>query len=171
MYSKKDKKHICQGDIFQDFPHKQWIKPITLPFFVVLTQACDLEQDFNNRNDNKRITDDKQIQSVLVCPAYISAEFKKGEHLSKVFGLNMEPHREQTRWNIIIQNNNPRYHCLKKDIEFGIPELIIDFKHYYTIPMEVLHKQEEKYLCSLQDLFREDLSQRFASYLSRIGLP
>lgn len=53
-----------------------------------------------------------------------------------------------------------------------IPELVIDFKHYYTIPTEEMYEAyKENYLASVEPLYREDLSQRFANYLSRIGLP
>jgi len=83
----------------------------------------------------------------------------------------MESYRDLKRWKQILNNNHSRYHYLKEDKDKGIPELIIDFKHYYTIHIEVLYNSEDKYLCSLDDLYKEDLSQRFASYLSRIGLP
>lgn len=169
MYLKKEGELIRQGDIFQDFPTLIFGNfEVEMPFFVVLTQACDLEQDFENRNEKKE-TDDKKIQSVLVCPAYASKELKKGEHLSKA-GLKMTSYSSNL-WKTIKKNNNLRYHFLETNPDMGLPELIIDFKHYYTIPMESMYENKEYYLCSMDNLFKEDLSQRFASYLSRIGLP
>ena len=170
MYFKKEGETIHQGDIFQDFPTITINDfEIDISFFVVLTQACDLEQDYKNRNEEKE-TDDKKIQSVLVCPAYLSNKFRKGEHLNET-GLKMEPHNSPSSWNIIKNNNNLRYHLLKGNFSMKVPELIIDFKHYYTIPIEIVYNCKEHYLCSLDHLFKEDLSQRFAAYLSRVGLP
>ena len=53
-----------------------------------------------------------------------------------------------------------------------IPDLILDFKHYLTVPFDLLSRFHGTcYLASVSELFREDLSVRFASYLSRVGLP
>lgn len=53
-----------------------------------------------------------------------------------------------------------------------LPELVIDFKHYYAIPRDTLFRMyPEHYLVTINQLFRESLSQRFSNYLSRIGLP
>ena len=77
-----------------------------------------------------------------------------------------------TKWNFIKNNQDPRYHFLRKDLDLQVPELVIDFKHYYTIPRDFLYEKiEHHYLGTMSELFREFLSQRFAFYLSRIGLP
>ncbi len=49
--------------------------------------------------------------------------------------------------------------------------LIIDFKHYYTIPRNILYQNLDHYNVSITELHREQLSQRFAYYLSRVGTP
>ena len=175
MYSKLNKEIIYQGDIFQDVEFINWwdidgkIDTIKIPFFVVLTQACDLDRDFNCRNNNPD-KDDKQIPSVLVCPAYLAKLVRIGEHLKET-GLNMEFHNS-ARWSLIKKNKNSRYHFFKLDRGHKIPELVVDFKQYYTIPTDILYKlYQEHYVCSLNDMFKEDLSHRFSFYLSRIGLP
>ncbi len=76
------------------------------------------------------------------------------------------------RWGVIKKNKNERYHFLEKNEELCLPNLIIDFKQYYTIPTHILYKlYKDHFVGSLKPLFREDLSHRFAFYLSRIGLP
>ncbi len=180
MYHKKSERNqITQGDIFQNFNYVQWaekigdeleIDEIEIPFFVVLTQCCDLEWDFVDRKKSKTEKRDKYIQSLLVCPAYIAELVKSGKHLENL-GLIMENYNHD-RWKIIENNNNVRYHFLKGNSTRGIPDLVLDFKQYYTIPTSKIYElDKEHYVASLKPLFRENLSQRFAFYLSRIGLP
>ncbi|MGB7533969.1 MAG: hypothetical protein WA977_13505 [Halobacteriota archaeon] len=180
MYEKDTKKYyISQGDIFQNFDYVRWaelieekieIDKIEIPFFVVLTQSCDLEQDFKDRNKSVNVKRDKYIQSILVCPAYFVDSVRTGKHL-EAFDLIMEKYNSE-RWNIIKKNNNERYHFLERNDELGLPDLVIDFKQYYTIPTHILYRlYENHFVGSLKPLFRENISHRFAFYLSRIGLP
>ena len=79
---------------------------------------------------------------------------------------------DSKRWKIVQNNQNPRYHFLKGEKMYQVPNIVIDFKHYYTIPRDELYKNyKNHYIGSINELFREALSQRFAYYLSRIGLP
>lgn len=179
MYKKKDEKRVCQGDIFENVPYRLYlvddnelkINEIILPFLVVLSQECDLLWDFENRE--KLGTDysnhDKFLQSVLVCPAYLGESFRSGDHL-KDLGLKMQNWNTDL-WKNIKQNKNERFHYLPINEELKIPELIIDFKHYYTLNRSEIYAKPDSYKVSLDILFREDLSRRFANYLSRIGLP
>ena len=180
MYEKDIEKYkISQGDIFQRFNYIRWVEltdgnmdidEIEIPFFVVLTQSCDLDEDFKDRGKPKEEKRDKYIQSILVCPAYIADLLRHGKHLEK-FDLIMENY-DSKRWNIIKKNNNARYHFLEKNEELKLPDLVIDFKQYYTVPTYILYKiHKNHYVGSLKPLFRENLSHRFAFYLSRIGLP
>ena len=178
MYEKEDKKYkIYQGDIFQNVDYLRWVDTINkvidvieIPYFLVLTQSCDLEQDYKDRQKTEKENRDKYLQSILVCPAYRAEVFKRGEHL-KNFDLIMCT-SGGTLWKIIKKNNNARYHFMERNEEFGLPDLVIDFKHYYTIPTHILYEiYKDHYVNSLKSLFRENISHRFAFYLSIIGLP
>ncbi len=70
-------------------------KVLLIPYLSVLSQDCDLESDYWNRKDieskceveedkNKKITNDKFLQSILVCPAYPAKLVKKGTHLEEL---------------------------------------------------------------------------------------
>jgi len=175
---------VCQGDIYRDIEIKSALKVIEsngqdefefeavkYNYAVVLTQECDLEQDHNNRKESGD-KHDKFIPSVLLAPAYLAEQLRLGAHLEEL-GLNMEK-INTSRWKTIRQNDNVRYHFLPKNISFSVPDLVIDFKHYFTMLRDQLYeilKEDEYYVASLADLFREDLSHRFTYYLSRIGLP
>lgn len=178
-YRKYNSNRIVQGDILSEVKFLDWDWDITrnnvinyekkLPYIIILTQDCDLEQDFKCRT-NELKNDDKRLQSVLICPAYGWEEFIRGDHL-KDYELKMEKISSDQKRKI-RQQQVPRFHYLDEDKENQIPPLVIDFKHYYTLPVEFLrHIYKDHYAYSLEELFREALSQRYSFYLSRIGLP
>jgi len=178
IFIKHDEKRICQGDIFRDFEYIEFvsnnkktgigIKKI-FPYLLVLSQDCDLESDHKNHmecEDNQ----DKYLISILVCPGYSADALREGNHL-KEYSLKMNTINSE-RWNNIKNNQNSRYHFLRGVQELQIPNLVVDFKHYYTISRDMLYENfKDYYLGSINELFREAISQRFANYLSRIGLP
>lgn len=178
IFIKHSEARICQGDIFRDFKYSGLIvinkisideSEMIFPYLIVLTQDCDLESDHKNHIESKD-NQDKYLISILVSPGYIAEHFREGNHLEE-YHLKMERINHE-RWQKIENNQNPRYHFLKRKISFQIPDLVIDFKHYYTIPRGVLYNNfGDHYIGSINELFREALSQRFAYYLSRIGLP
>jgi len=178
MYVKHTSKRICQGDILREIDVIDWdindtsgdyeISNTNLPYIIVMTQDCDLEWDFNNRSELAAKTQDKYLHTVLACPAYNASEFKKGVHLA---GLTMNPWGGDL-YKKIKHQNNTRFHYLEQNQALQVPQLVVDFKHYYTIPRDALYKMYvDHYLVTINTLFRESLSQRFSSYLSRIGLP
>jgi hypothetical protein len=136
-----------------------------------MTQDCDLEQDKQNRSSAESKNQDKFLQSVLLCPAYPAADIRAGTHLSDE-NLVME-RLNSDRWKVVKGNNNARYHYLPEHPDYQIPESVIDFKHYFTVPREKISTtlKLQRRIGSVGELFREDLSLRFAQYLSRIGLP
>jgi hypothetical protein len=73
-----------------------------------------------------------------------------------------------------IRNNEiSRYHYLEfnRD-EVPIPPSLIDFKHYFSVNVEYLkQRMVDHWVCKIAELHREDLCQRFAAFLARIGLP
>lgn len=172
---------ISQGDIFQDVDFLEryrinegilQISKITFPHIIVLTQDCDLAQDYEFRREENE-NQDKILISVLVAPLY-NAEFVfNGEHLSEI-NLKMRAFgpRKKTPSQDLIKNNNPRYHYLNFGPENPLPPSIIDFKHYFSINVDYLNEIKEKNrIMKIKELYREDISQRFSCFLSRIGLP
>lgn len=180
-YRKHNAGRAVQGDILRDIKFIDWdisgsdpnditLNEIDLPYVVILSQDCDLENDFKNRNMENPEKHDAYLKSILVCPAYLMENLKDGVHL-KSFGLKMEK-KGGDNWKKIKKNLDPRYHYLMGDARYQIPDLIIDFKHYYTLPVKFLYGiYSTHYIASLEELFRESLCQRFSFYLSRIGLP
>lgn len=173
---------VSQGDIFTDVETTYDVKPvapeseemelinITYTHAIILTQECDLEQDFKNRGEPQK-GHDKFIPCILLAPAYLAETLKEGKHLTAV-ELSMQK-LGGNMWASIKKNQVLRYHFLPIHLDFNIPELIVDFKHYFTIPRNLFCEtiMKDRYAASLAPLFREHLSDRFTHYLSRIGLP
>ncbi|MGE5558142.1 MAG: hypothetical protein ACM3WV_05955 [Bacillota bacterium] len=175
---------ICQGDIFKNIEYIEYavekngiieISKILFPYVIILTQDCDLAQDYTFRwSEPKKSTQDKYLLSLLVAPIYNIEHFYDGEHL-KDLGLQMEKFErrpDKTPNKNLKQNLLPRYHYLEFPENVPIVPSVIDFKHYFTVNIEYLLKiKTENFVCKISELYREDISHRFASFLSRIGLP
>lgn len=177
---KKREARLCQGDILRDV---HWLERVVeasgqielsriiFPLAIVLTQDCDLEQDHRFRREGNN-TQDKWLISVLMAPLYNAAHVYQGEHLSDL-GIQMEkvPKNGNTG-NFLRNNERPRYHYLEFEDDVPITPSVIDFKHYFSAPVASLSAlRSTNHICSVDALFREDIAQRFASYLARVGLP
>lgn len=175
-------RQISQGDIFREVECIEYVaekrgvlevSKIVFPLVVVLTQDCDLEQGSRHRSgQEKPRTQDKKLFSVLVAPLYNAEHVYQGQHLLDL-GLTMASiNKGKTDGKTLRQNERPRYHYLNFPDDIPIVPSIADFKHYFSVSVAYLEKLRPKhFVCRLSELYREDLSQRFAAYLARIGLP
>jgi len=173
---------VSQGDVYKDIELIESaneidgnivVSKIMFPLIVVLTQDCDLKFDYDRRYETKDKNENKLLLSVIVAPIYNFEHFVLGEHLSEI-KFRMEVFRkEATPYKNIKNNQNPRYHYLEFEKGTNIIKTgVIDFKHYFTVNILYLESiRKTNFVCKIQPLFREDISQRFASFLSRIGLP
>jgi len=172
-----------QGDVFREIECIEYVaekngvvevSKIVFPLVVVLTQDCDLEQDarYRGRRESRPSNQDKKLFSVLVAPLYNAEHVFQGEHLAEL-GLTMTSiNRGRTEGKTLMQNERPRYHYLDFPADIPVVPSIADFKHYFSVSIAYLNKvRPQNFVCRLSELFREDLSQRFAAYLARIGLP
>jgi hypothetical protein len=147
---------------------KPKLRTTSHPHAVILTQDCDLDQDFFVRVAGK--PSDKIIPSVFLCEVSTAEE---------LFGIIRQTNKKL--WDRIRINKDERYHFLQKvepgcdRLNVGLPELAIDFKRYFTLPTdEVYHRIEIHHAsrrCVLVSPYLEHLTSRFAFYLSRVALP
>ncbi len=178
----KSKPRIAQGDVYKDIEYIEYISEkdgnleiskIDFPLVIVLTQDCDLMQDYTYRWSRKPTqNNDKLLLSVLVAPLYNAEHLFLGEHLSEL-ELTMEKiNKNKSPGKYLISNDRPRYHYLEFPKEVGIVPSVIDFKHYFSVNLNYLKKiKKSNYVCSISELYREDVTTRFSNFLSRIGLP
>lgn len=178
---KSDDGQFHQGDILQNVDCIEYadiidgyvtISKMHYPHAVILSQECDLTQDYSIRGTDKR--NDKFLPNVMIAPAFNYEHFRTGTHLSNMDYVCDAQFQNQKRAPAknLKGNNNPRYHYLEFDEKIPIVPLVVDFKRFFTLNLTWLYERKEQvYLYSLKELYREDMVQRFASFLSRIGLP
>ncbi|MBM4055662.1 MAG: hypothetical protein FJ264_13575 [Planctomycetes bacterium] len=121
--------------------------------FIILTQACDIIND--------------KIDSIVMCPVWaLSFLMKKDSYYNSKNG------RESIR-----QGKEPAYHLLNSyrsnDTGIDLPYSIVDFHRIYSLPKQYLKSIAEKNSPRIRLLppYREHLSQAFARYFMRVGLP
>ena len=149
------------------------ISKIIFPLVIVLTQDCELTQDYNYRKPlTQRPFQNKMLLSVLVAPLYNADHVFLGQHLSELGIVTDTINKIKTAGKYLKDNERPRYHYLEFSEEIPIVPSIIDFKHYFSVNVEYLRKfKSSNFVCRVSELYRENISIRFANYLSRIGLP
>ena len=170
----------CQGSIYRNISIAIGASPkLTqwdFPYAITMSQECDLLQDHKYRqmkeeDSTEEKNEDKLLPTILMCPAYPAASLRKGTHLEKL-EIKME-RKSSEQYYLIKMNQNPRYHFLAGWPELQVTEMVVDFKHFFTIQTELLrdtYGTAKYYIARLSCPYREHLSQRFTSYLGRIGL-
>jgi hypothetical protein len=176
LFEKHECQRICQGDILRDFVFRNVIndkvQEYYFPYVIVVSQDCDLEQ-FQSKLVEKKDDNifNQYIPNVLFIPSFPAESVREGSHLLELYYVKHDRINSE-KWRIIKNNNNERYHYIKGYVDYQIPDLICDFKHFYTVGFDFINSQyKDVYLATINELFREGLSQRFTNYLSRIGLP
>ena len=182
---KSNPNRVSQADIFCDLKiierlsvidSNLVLNEIAFPYLVCLSQECDLERDFEESQKHDILPSPKRLIHLLFAPAFNFDDFLTGKHWGDLFEISKSGKRRDTKIKAIIDNETPRYHYLRfSEIDevdgVKLPELLIDFKHYFTINRNCVYSDISKRLCSIDDLFREKISQRFSYFISRIGLP
>lgn len=154
---------LQQGDIIDNCPivippqnidfEKEAKFKINLINSVVLTQSCDL---INGKSE-----------IVLVCPYY-----KLDSFLDKL-GISSK-NKKKSKIGELIKGRLHSYHLLNKDEEKEINDyLVVDFRNVYGVKFNVLQDlvRKLKERKRLLPPYREHLSQAFARYFMRVGLP
>lgn len=140
------------GSLWHDYRANKSQKFRVLEYDVtVMSQSCDLEH--------------RKLELVLVCPFFALSEIEKqGNHF------------KSSKWKESVrQGNEPGYHMLKESKSFKnkIELSIVDFRSVYSIPYNSLVDIVEARGDRLRLLppYREHLSQAFARFFMRVGLP
>lgn len=149
------------------------VNPIKHPFAIIVSQDCDLEQDFNYRFKDKG-NPRHELPSVLFCQAQSVKNFQNSADYKNLF-------KSRTFKNYFTNNNEFRYHFIQEIPEeydacnCGLPELGIDFKRYFSLPtVEIYHriKLTHTYRRSvLKSPYRDHFNQRFHNFNNRVALP
>jgi hypothetical protein len=160
----KKSDNLMQGDFVPDCPiiippeDFQGDKKLNVKLTnsIILSQSCDLEHN--------------KIDIVLVCP-YYNLETLLENHPDNKQNSN------KTRTRVIDnlkQGHYHSYHLMQKDINLNIADnIVVDFRNVYGIGYDFLKQHIYKLETRIRLLppYREYLSQAFARYFMRVGLP
>jgi len=177
---------ICQGDIFQNVRYSYIdseddegvnIVEFEFPMAIIISQACDviaMEEVVNNKSGKPA----KFMPSILMCPIYDKSASKSGDHIKDAFNqLSLkvvdEPIYFKEDLKIADKDWHYRFHSLtiKTETEKVLENAIIDFKHYFTVPISYLTSHKKDRILHLDDLFAEQITLKFSTYLARVAIP
>lgn len=177
---------ICQGDVFKNVKYSFIdseddtgvnIVELEFPLAVVISQACDVIA-MNDIIENKTGKPAKFMPSILLCPIYEKEAAKNGIHIKEYFSVNsiileQESVYQKDDYKVSQRDWHYRYHALTVELNNNtvIDNAIIDFKHYFTVPMSYLFAHKDNRLFRIDDLFAEQITLKFATYLSRVAIP
>lgn len=123
---------------------------------IILTQACDIAN--------------KKVDNIILCAITAKSDFEQIQR-------NMGKNEKEIKKNIegIIKGQQNALHIINeyKSEEFSQDYYIINFKDIFSVPVEIareIAKNNGKRL-RLCPPYREHLSQAFARYFMRVGLP
>lgn len=123
---------------------------------IIMTQACDIA---NNKVDN-----------IILCSITSKEEFE-----SHMFSVGKNEKEIKKNLEGIIRGQQNAYHIINeyKTEDFSQDYYIINFKDIFSIPIELAKTVAEKNGKRLRlcPPYREHLSQAFARYFMRVGLP
>jgi hypothetical protein len=154
---------LQQGDILEecpvfdpesanlDDPNERGVFTWEKRSVIILTQSCDL------------IPGREKTSHVLLCAMWRQSDFTKDHHLASSKGL------EETR-----RGNIPGFHMVGPCRERGFSEdvRLVDFRRTWSLPLGYVRtKAQSRLHLRLMPPYREHLSQGFARYFMRVGLP
>ena len=159
-YEVADDDKIMQGDFIPECPiiippseiseQKEFDAIIRNYNVIIMSQSCDIEYD--------------KIDLVLLCPVWPLKEMEKSDFFKSSNG------KEDLR-----RGNLPGYHLLNKcELDDFITDYrVVEFRNIYSISIDFIkyfNKTKGQRLRLLPP-YREHLSQAFARFFMRVGLP
>jgi hypothetical protein len=128
---------------------------------VVMSQACDLEHG--------------KVQDVILCQHISLSDYKiEWERIRKASGVGIGAKAWESECKRL--NDGLVWHkaLLNSDPNIGLEHRVVDFYNVYTLPKPFLEKliiNADKKRPRLLPPYREHLSQGFARFFMRVGLP
>lgn len=162
-WTRVDGGQLAQGDLLRDclLPVFTGVEPVgddnaleevlDRARLIVMTQSCDLEN--------------KKAASVALCPIYRLAEFE-----------NANPSlAKKGAWEQVRKGRVEGLHLLASPDkpDENREAFVVDFRHIVSLPIEYLsnHAESVEHRWRLSSPYLEHLSQAFARFFMRVGLP
>lgn len=163
----KNDEELSQGDIIKNCPiprlltdavkdismGEQYKTEIIFKDGVVVTQACDIANH--------------KVENIILCSVIPLTDYKSSSGKG----------REKLRSDImsIVTGRQPGYHLLNEYVgsDYNEDFLLVSFKDSFSVPIELLKQvaKGNEYRLRLNPPYREHLSQAYARFFMRVGLP
>ena len=161
---------VCWGTTVPE-PTGSWVeRRKESAFSIVLSQSCDLAWDHNAR-EREQWGSDKCMTSVLLVPLELATDIR---------GRGGDGRISSDQWALLKRNTVDRFHFLEAVPSHGdrrtegLPELVADFKQYFSLPTADLYQQMTHGAgrrARLQSPYLEHFVARFFNYQARVALP
>lgn len=177
---------LCQGDIFRNIKYSyidkendEYVDIIEyeFPLAVIVSQACDVTYMSQMQSESCG-KPTKFMPTLLLCPIYDGHAIQENQHLADISektGITLDDEKFYTSKEQKITRNDMHYRFHLLEVADGrsvvIDNGLIDFKHCFSVPASYLLKCRDKRLYKLESIFAEQVTLRFAAYLSRVAIP
>jgi hypothetical protein len=159
---KRSDKSLEQGDIIYRCPiiilpkelkaNQEYRVKVDMYDVIIMSQSCDLEQN--------------KLEIVLVCPFIRFEDYVKNAYPNT--------NKKNGIFDKIKKGEFHNYHLLNKSEYFEVNDFImVDFTSVYGVHIDYLkeHISKQKNRPRLISPYKEHLSQAFARFFMRVGLP
>jgi hypothetical protein len=140
------------------------------PYAIVITQDCDLDWDYEARNEGSGRTA-KLLNSVILCEIDTARAVRDNKDVMSA----------SAEWNLVKSQRHERFYFFEKvPVEcelgqMGLPELTADFKKVFGVNSEDLYRQIDldiaKRRAVLSSPYLEHFSRRYYGFHGRVALP
>lgn len=149
------------------------IQPISHPRLIVMSQDCDLVQDFEARRKLNELQQSEETEREVarLLPHILLCELYERDEIRSRFQSDL--------WRRVTQNQDERYHCLPAaplaNEKGRLSEFFLDFKKILCLPTDRLYEGLESTqigrVAVVPPIYLHDLIHRFYSFHSRVALP
>ena len=180
---------VCQGDVYKNVKYTfldsesdeaVTVCEFTFPMAIIVSQACDvISMSQMVESGGGKTT--KFMPSILMCPIYNKEIAKRTEHVREAFDALKIQKMDSSSDNLFSSNEykvaekdwHYRYHpiYIRINKKIVLENAVIDFKHYFTVPASYLVKQRKDRLFRIDDIYAEQITLKYATYLSRVAIP
>ena len=152
------------------------------PWLVVLSQDCDLEQDYYARHGllypatNKAVLSDKKLWGVLVAPGWDAGDVEELRHLQGDGYEDLQGRKKMgsTEANYLRTHRHERYYYIEPHDLTGGVALAFDLKLATAVHPEYLEREasvDDRRVAVLDGVWKAHLAHRYITYLGRVPLP
>lgn len=139
---------------------RPWSERVTHPFSIILTPECDLEWDFQLRQ-NPEESENKRVSHLLLCDLEDRFQIEKDLRIRNQRDFERASSYREERWHFLDGHESGPFY--------------IDFKRLFSVPLDFVYAAERLDMIHRRGYLKppwvQHLTHRFTNFLGRVGLP